>query len=121
MKVNIDQTVQISDEQRVQLANVLDGRVTKRQATRDEMKDYIWTCGKNWDGNLDEDFLGLTGDDTTVVEDEADEEDLLGDAEDEDLLGDVDDDLVAEGYVVLGWSARGAGDSGGRIHLDDLI
>lgn len=91
MKVNIDQTVQISDEQRVQLANVLDGRVTKRQATRDEMKDYIWTCGKNWEDILAR-SLGLTGDDTTVVEDEADEEDLLGDAEDEDLLGDVDDE-----------------------------
>lgn len=88
MKVNIDQTLQVSDEQRVQIANVLDGRVTKRQATRDEMKDYIWTKGKDWENLLNEDFLGLTGDDTTVVEDE--DEDLLGDgsegvADDDDL------------------------------------
>ena len=90
MKVNIDQTVQITDEQRVQMANVLDGRVTRRQATRDEMKDYIWTAGKHWEGTLQEDFDGLTGDDSTVDE-TADDEDLLGDA-DEDLLGDSVED-----------------------------
>lgn len=93
MKVNIDQTVQITDEQRVQLANVLDGRVTRRQATRDEMKDYIWSAGKHWEGTLQEDFDGLTGDDSTV--DETEDEDLLGetveDDEDlDDLLGDLD-------------------------------
>jgi hypothetical protein len=89
MKVNIDQTVQITDEQRVQMANVLDGRITRRQATRDEMKDYIWSAGKGWENELNEDFLGLSGDDTTVDE-TADDEDLLGD--DEDLLGDSVED-----------------------------
>lgn len=96
MKVAIEQTVQITDEQRVKLANVLDGRVTRRQATRDEMKDYIWGAGKHWEGTLEEDFQGLTGDDTTVDEtaDDAGDDDLLGDveADDEDLLGDVETD-----------------------------
>lgn len=98
MKVNIDQTVQITDEQRVQMANVLDGRVTKRQATRDEMKDYIWTAGKDWAQDLAEDFAGLTGDDSAV--DETADEDLIGsDDEDEDLLGDVTDEDDGEDLI----------------------
>ena len=78
----------------------LDGRVTRRQATRDEMKDYIWSAGKHWEGNLQEDFDGLTGDDTTV--DETEGEDLLGDTDedDEDILGD-DEDPSSDGMDLI--------------------
>lgn len=82
MKVNIDHTLQVTDEQRRQIANVLDGRITKRDATRDEMKNYIWESGKDWATTLADDFR--------VLEEEP-EEDLVGDAEapaedDEDLI-----------------------------------
>ena len=57
MKVNIYETVEISDEQRVQLGAVLDGRVKpKRQATREEIKSYIWDRGSRWDSELADDY-----------------------------------------------------------------
>lgn len=84
MKINIDHTLQVTDEQRVQIANVLDGKITRRQATRDEMKDYIWESGKDWETTLADDFRALEED--PLPEDEADE-DLLGDVLDgEDLI-----------------------------------
>ena len=49
MKVNIYETVEVTDEQRVAIARELDGDgAKKRQATRDEIKAFIWTEGKNW-------------------------------------------------------------------------
>jgi hypothetical protein len=53
MKVNIYETVEVSDEQRVEIARALDGDgAKKRQATRDEIKAYIWEHGSGWDRAL---------------------------------------------------------------------
>jgi hypothetical protein len=50
MKVNIYETVEISDEQRVAIAAILDDvGAKKRQATRDEIKAYVWEQGANWE------------------------------------------------------------------------
>lgn len=49
MKVNIYTTVEVSDEQRVQIAAEIDGEgAKKRAATRDEMKAFVWREGENW-------------------------------------------------------------------------
>lgn len=54
MKVNIYETVEVSDEQRVAIARQLDGDgAKKRQATRDEIKEFIWTHGSSWESALD--------------------------------------------------------------------
>lgn len=113
MKVNIYETVQVRDEQRLQIARVLHNepeRPKKEWATRDELKSFIWMNGSTWAEVLaeeyahlvnpqggasaeelqgeDEDVLGISADD--------DEEDLIGltpastePDEDEDVLGDV--------------------------------
>lgn len=78
MKVNIYETIEVSDEQRVALAREIDGDgAKKRQATRDEIKEFVWTEGRNWAQVLD-------GSDPSTTEDEDEDEDLLG--EDEDLI-----------------------------------
>jgi hypothetical protein len=78
VKVNIYETVEVSDEQRIAIAAEIDGDGGKRrQATRDEIKSFIWTEGRNW-------ASVLTGDGEPEAEAEP-EDDLLGD--DEDLLG----------------------------------
>lgn len=98
MKVNIYETVEISDAQRVELANVLDGKINKpkRQATRDEIKTFIWDEGNGWEkvlADLVNELAAETGteaepEDEPEDEPEAEDEDLLGDSdEDEDLLG----------------------------------
>jgi hypothetical protein len=54
MKVNIDKTLEVTDEQRKQIAAFLDDEgAKKRDATRDEMKDFIWEHGANWEHVLD--------------------------------------------------------------------
>lgn len=53
MKVNIYETVEVSDQQRTDLARLLDGDgAKKRIATRDEIKAYIWLKGNGWDIDL---------------------------------------------------------------------
>lgn len=81
MKVSLD-TVEISDEQREQLANVLDGKVSKRKATRAEAKEFIWSYGDTWAETLTD---MVNGD----VESPAEDEDLLGDDEDQLALDDL--------------------------------
>jgi hypothetical protein len=73
MKVNIDQTLEVTDEERVQIANVVDGKISKRQATRDEMKQFIWAHGGNWAASLTGEFANLQGAPVNVVH-----EDLIG-------------------------------------------
>lgn len=94
MRVNVYETIEISDAQRVDLANVLDNQVNKpkRIATRDEIKAYAWSNGKNWEKALEDevDFLVNGGGEEGPTY-EAASDDLLGDAE--DLLGD-DEDLL---------------------------
>ena len=84
MKVNIYETVEVSDEQRVQIARLQDGDgAKKRQATRDEIKSFVWEEGSNW-----EDVLANGKPEPTPAEEPEDEdEDLLGDEpDDEDLI-----------------------------------
>lgn len=75
MRLVIHEQLDITDEERVRMANVLDEKISKRQATRDEMKQYIWSNGKEWLTHLDIQWGVLFGGD--------DEEDLLGDVESE--------------------------------------
>lgn len=81
MKVNLYKTVQVSDEQRVQIANVIDGAVSRRKATRDELKEFIWDQGELWDETLADKFAILSGDDAPAEEEPEDDtvslEDLL--------------------------------------------
>lgn len=61
MKVQINHTLVVSEERLVQLADVLDGKTTKRRAKRDEVKDYIWSHGSGWETDLAEDHAALFG------------------------------------------------------------
>lgn len=89
MKVMIDVTVEVTEENRVQLARIIDGEGTKKRiATRNELKAFIWRHGEDWATALGDQFNEATEDD-----------DLLGvpntemnttdepDPYDDDLLG----------------------------------
>lgn len=53
MKVNIDKTIHVSDLQRKQIAAHYDGTdELKRDATRDEVKQFLWSYGAYWDHQL---------------------------------------------------------------------
>lgn len=52
MKINLDLTFEVSDEQRVKLANLLDGKLSKRPASRAEIKAYVWEHGSAWEQDL---------------------------------------------------------------------
>lgn len=69
MKVNLVQPVEVSDLQRQQLASVLDGKLTKRMATRNEWKDFLWEEGASWEIVLTDRLMELTGDDDGEDED----------------------------------------------------
>ena len=50
MKVNIQHTVMVSDHYRQAIAAEIDrGTEPARLATREEVKDYIWSKGSGWD------------------------------------------------------------------------
>lgn len=106
MKVNIDKTLEVSDEQRKAIALRIDGPGSKkRDATRDEMKQFIWTHGANWEGDLKvlsgeagpTDTEAVTGSGAEYLGQmdvtHEDVDDLIGD--DEDLIGEPDEeDLI---------------------------
>lgn len=53
MKLALYMPFEATDEQRLQLGAVLDGKVKpKRQATRDEIKAYVWENGSGWGDEL---------------------------------------------------------------------
>ena len=52
MKVEIKKTVEVSDIQRVQIADLADEAESKRIATRDEIRDFIWAQGNCWEASL---------------------------------------------------------------------
>lgn len=84
MKVGINHTLEVSDQQRVELADVLDQKVSKRMATRDEFKAYIWAHGADWSFSLSEAHQILVP--VEPSEDDIDLDDLLGEPDLEDLL-----------------------------------
>lgn len=49
MKVKMNQTEDVSDEQRAQIGATLG----KRQASREECRDFIWRHGRDWAELLD--------------------------------------------------------------------
>lgn len=81
MKVNVYQTIEITDEERLALGALLSGAVKpKRVATRDEIKDYVWSRGGGWKQSLQQEYQEAFAEP---------EEDLLGapdEDEDEDLI-----------------------------------
>jgi hypothetical protein len=83
MKVGIDHTIEVTDEQRVKLADVLDGKQSRREGTRAEFKEYIWTYGKTWAETLEEEW-----DNIFTGEAEGSDEDLIGEpgAEEDDQV-----------------------------------
>lgn len=95
MKVNIYETVEVTDEQRVKLGATIDGKVKpKRQATRDELKEFIWEHGKDWEQELTNAYRAHFEEAETGS---PEAEDLLGlqseeAAADEDLIGGSDDE-----------------------------
>lgn len=89
MKVNISHTLFLEDEEVSRIADVLDGRLSKRLAKREEVKGYLWSHGKDWSVALDEDHEALFGPTEKAAPDDSDE-DLIGapaEASDEDLIG----------------------------------
>lgn len=74
MKVVINQSIEMTDEQRILLANVLDDKVSRRMATRNEARDFIWSQGMTWSDVLDEDWNREFGDsDEPETDDEYDD------------------------------------------------
>ena len=71
MKVNLDITLVVEDETLVKMADVLDGKVSRRAAKRAEVKDYIWTNGRDWAGVLDEEWNAFFGEESA-------DDDLIG-------------------------------------------
>lgn len=94
MKVNIYETVEVTDEQRVKLGALLDGKLKpKRQATREEIKAFVWENGESWEKELTNWYRSVfeeaetgTPEAEELAELEAELEDLLGTDDDEDLI-----------------------------------
>lgn len=63
MKVNIYTTVDVSNKQREQIARQIDGDgAQKRQATRDEIKEFVWYHGAAWETDLHQEFVDAPAD-----------------------------------------------------------
>jgi hypothetical protein len=90
MKVQVVETVEVTDEQRYALGAVLDWQVKpKRMGSRAEFKTFVWEHGSGWAAMLDSLHGEVPG---VAPADDDDDEDLLGG--DEDLLGDDLEDLL---------------------------
>jgi hypothetical protein len=72
VKVNIYETCEVDDTQRKQIGALIDGGTTLRAATRQEMKDWVWSQGSDWAGILAAEFE--IGDVASSAEPEADDE-----------------------------------------------
>jgi len=80
MKVAVYETMEVTDDERVAIAALLDGEgAKKRKASAAEMKAWLWQQGSGWRAALGSGDVADAG------------EDLLG--TDEDLLGTSDPDL----------------------------
>lgn len=87
MKVGVNHTIEVSDEQRRALSDVLDGKVSKRMATRDEFKAFIWEKGESWENALGDLWQFHYGE--TEPDEPVDVDDLLGDADADPDLEDL--------------------------------
>lgn len=100
MKVNVYETVEVSDQQRIMIAQVLDESLTpKRKATRAEMKTFVWDQGSEWASSLNHfwaERFGPGGASTAAAEDEPEEDliGLLGDDSADEAEDDTDDELA---------------------------
>lgn len=77
MKVNIYETVEVTDEDRKRVAAILG----QKNATREELKAFIWQHGAKWQSALSTDEEVEAATDALFQGDEAnvnDEEDLIG-------------------------------------------
>lgn len=67
MKVTLG-TIEVTDDERVQIANTIDGKQSKRKATRTEARDFILRHGTSWQlmmqraAEFEEDLLGTDDD-----------------------------------------------------------
>jgi len=63
MKVKLDQTVEVTEQQREEIAHLIDDS-RKRKCTRIEAREFIWKHGASWESMLDhaeeyeEDLIG---------------------------------------------------------------
>ena len=75
MKVKISETVEVSDEQRLAIARGLHGPNAKKDhASREELKDFVWRHGRDWDQLLAR-GAALTDEQPSLLDDD---EDLIG-------------------------------------------
>lgn len=98
MKINIDQTLYVDDDQLIQLADVIDGKESRRKAKRNEVKEFVWQYGGDWATSLKEEHAALFGPSSDTDGTDA-HEDLIGGGEaqsdaDEDLIGGCPEDLI---------------------------
>lgn len=100
MKVNIDKTLEVSDEQRKAIARHFDGPdAKKRDATRDEMKEFIWDNGSNWEAVLDGAAPATPAAVTGSGAEYLGEIDATHEGDDADLIGGDDEDLIGEDLI----------------------
>lgn len=89
MKVNIYQTEHVTDEQRRQIAALvdveqgLDVAAQKRLAERQEVKDYVWGHGSKWAEDLASEWATLGIDDTPAAEQTSEVDTPAAEAEDD--------------------------------------
>lgn len=76
MKVGIYETVEVEPKQRVRIASVLDKKTSKRVATRDELKSFIWHEGDEWEMALADQYAKLSNNEPEIDEDIIAAEDL---------------------------------------------
>lgn len=87
MRVSIYEKIDINDEQRVMLGELLHGQ--RKQATREEIKKFAWEHGFHWDEALLDLYTEKFGGDQQseeVPEDEVEADDSDADDSLEDLI-----------------------------------
>jgi len=73
------ESVEVSDEQLSLIADYIDGKNTKRRATRNQARDFIWSKGQTWKDHLQPDDYSdiLGGNDDNEDTEDINLEDLL--------------------------------------------
>ena len=86
MRVNIYETIEISDEQRLMLGAILSGQQKpKYNASRDEIKRFVWENGIEWEDALAEEHSRAFPAEPDAADEDADE-DTDDDGDDDDLI-----------------------------------